>query len=104
VTATVVVPSFGEARAEVRSFFTVIKSGACGAAGPAPAPGSAFERPARRMTGHTTQAVVIKAARTACRPVPDAAIALGSRLSSSRPPRQWRSLPVASHAIGYTDH
>ena len=60
--------------------------------------------PGRRTPGHTTQAAVIKAARTACRPARDAAIALGSRLSSSRPPRQWRSLPVASHAIGYTDH
>jgi len=33
-----------------------------------------------------------------------AAVFPGTRLSSSRPPRQWRSLPVASVAIGYADH
>jgi hypothetical protein len=73
---------------------------ACGAAGPASAPGSALERPARRTPGH------IRPGRRS-RPLIRRAEGYRARPSSSTqdcplPTAASRSLPaVAPHAIGY---
>ena len=65
-------------RAALPNLAVLDQGGACGAAGPASAPGSAVERPARRTPGHVTGAHQISPAlgytavqRTACAPRPD---------------------------------
>ena len=74
------------------------QGGACGAAGPASAPGSAVERPARRTPGHVTGAHQISPAlgytavqRTACAPRPD-----------RRPVRRPCAVAAALHATSTT--
>ena len=70
------------------------QDGACGAVGPALAPGSALRTPARRAPGHRSQGTHINTAGTSRRPGKRRAIFLAARLSRSRPPRLDR--PAAS--------
>jgi hypothetical protein len=64
--------------------------GACGAASGAPRAGLGLGRPARRKPGHTRRGTHIKTAHTSCWPVQGRGRLPRSRLSSSRPARQWR--------------
>jgi hypothetical protein len=68
------------------------------------APGSALGRPARRTPGRRLEwhADQVGSHRHADR-YSTRAVFLAAHSSSSRPPRPGRSLPVASHAIGYAD-
>ncbi len=65
------------------------QGGACGAAGPAPAPGSALGRPARRSRATPQGAKISKASPSGCRCAPGR-LASAARLSSSRAAGQGR--------------
>jgi len=79
---------------------TLYQGGACGAAGPALAPGSAFPEARPAHAGLISQGTQIRLAHTPCRPVPGTAVFLDGPLSRSRPPRIGR--PCGRRcAIGY---
>src|SRR6266851_3360063 len=78
------------------------QGGACGAAGPAPAPGSASSRPARRAPGRTSLDTHLKMAQTnigqVWRPSSSLPIVLLAATAS------MAALRSAARAIGYADH
>ena len=77
------------------------QGGACGAAGPAPAPGLwPWEAPPGRTPGHTSQNAQIKMANDYRHVKHVRAVFLRLQSSNSHPQRQWSAQPITGNGLG----